>query len=181
MVRPFLMLEQVNAMTAETLVPLTMAMGTSAASTIDIWIRRVPNTLTLPFAAFGVMLGASGFGLVSFRAALFGGVIGLLLMLPSFLIGATGGGDVKLFAAVSTLLGPWGSITAFVYTLIAGFVLAIIVAVSRGRLRTTIDSTSLLIATGGATAVALESAGPENRFAYAPAIAIGGLLVALGF
>jgi len=118
---------------------------------------------------------------VGFRAALIGGVVGLVLMLPSYLVGATGGGDVKLFAAISTLLGPAGSVAAFVYTLMVGGLLALIVAYSRRRLRSTIDSTAALIATGGATAVALETAGPANRFAYAPAIAIGGLLVALGY
>lgn len=168
-------------MSAEILVPVVVTMGASTASMIDLSTRRVPNTLTLPFAAFGLTLAALGLGFVGFRGALFGGLIGLLLMLPSYLIGATGGGDVKLFAAVSTLLGPWGSVNAFVYTLIAGFALAVIVAVRRRRLRMTLDSTALLVATGGATAPALESAGPENRFAYAPAIAIGGLLVALGF
>lgn len=168
-------------MSAEILVPVVLTMGASTASVIDLSTRRVPNALTLPFAAFGLTLAALGFGIVGFRGAMLGGLIGLLLMLPSYLIGATGGGDVKLFAAMSTLLGPWGSVNAFVYTLIAGFALALIVATMRRRLRTTLDSTAILVATRGATAVALESAGPQNRFAYAPAIAIGGLLVALGF
>jgi prepilin peptidase CpaA len=168
-------------MSAEVLVPLVMTMGTSSASVIDISTRRVPNTLTLPFAVAGVLLAATGFGLVNVQAALLGALTGFLLMLAPYLIGATGGGDLKLFVGVSTLLGPAGSLTAFVYTLIAGFVLALIVAISRRRLRTTIDSASLLVATRGATATAIEAAGPENRFAYAPAIAVGGLLVALGF
>jgi prepilin peptidase CpaA len=158
-----------------------MTMGASSATAIDLATRRVPNTLTLPFAVFGVLMAATGFGLVSLQAALLGGLTGFVLMLPSYLIGATGGGDVKLFAAVSTLLGPWGSVAAFVYTLIAGMVLALVVAASRRRLRTTIDSAALLVASRGETAAAVENAGPENRFAYAPAIAIGGLLVALGF
>ena len=168
-------------MSAELLIPVVVTMGTSTASMIDLATRRVPNALTLPFAAFGLTLAGLGLGIVGFQGALLGGMIGLLLMLPSYLIGATGGGDVKLFAAVSTLLGPWGSVNAFVYTLIAGFVIAVIVAVRRRRLRDTLDSAAILVATHGATATAIESVGPANRFAYAPAIAVGGLLVALGF
>jgi prepilin peptidase CpaA len=168
-------------MSAEILVPVVVMMGTSTASMIDLSTRRIPNALTLPFAALGVLLAALGFGMVGVKAALLGGALGLLLMLPSYLVGATGAGDVKLFVAVSTLLGPWGTVNAFVYTLMAGCVLALVVAASRRRLRDTVDGAAILVSTRGATAPALESAGPANRFAYAPAIAIGGWLVALGF
>ena len=39
-------------------------------------------------------------------AALGGIAVGLAVMLPGHLIGATGAGDVKFFAALGTLLGP---------------------------------------------------------------------------
>ena len=45
-------------------------------------------------------------------------------MLPGHLFGATGAGDVKLFAAAGTLLGPSDMVLAFVATAIAGGVLA---------------------------------------------------------
>ncbi len=45
-------------------------------------------------------------GGVSVGAALLGCVIGLVLMLPGHVLGATGAGDVKLMAAVGSLLGP---------------------------------------------------------------------------
>jgi prepilin peptidase CpaA len=101
-------------------------------------------------------------------------------MLPAHLIGATGAGDVKLMAALGTLLGPTGVLMAFVYTAIAGGALALLVAVCRGRLRDTIDRTAIFVHTRGANVEDIESAATDNRFAYAPAIAIGALVAAFG-
>ena len=49
-------------------------------------------------------------------------------MLPGHLIGATGAGDVKLFAAAGALIGPAHILTAFIYTALAGGVLAIVIS-----------------------------------------------------
>ena len=83
-------------------------------------------------------------------AALGGFAVGLLLMLPGHMVGATGAGDVKLFAAIGTLLGPAGIAVAFVYTAILGGALALTVAVHRGRLQHTLEETATLVMTGGA-------------------------------
>ena len=48
-----------------------------------------------------------------------------------------------------------------------------------GRLRHTIDGTARLITTGAANAGEIESPLVNNRFAYAPAIAIGAIAAAL--
>jgi len=102
-----------------------------------------------------------------------------VLMLPGHLIGATGAGDVKLFAAIGTLLGPVGIGIAFLYTAVAGGLLAVFVAVTRQRLRHTVGQTAALVRTRGAAAAEIEAPSNDNRFAYAPAIAIGALMAAL--
>lgn len=165
-------------MNAETLVLAIVATATCAAAAIDLRIRRVPNAFTMPLAACGVLVAAAGWGTVGIGAALAGWGVGLLLMLPGYLIGATGGGDVKLFAAVGAFLGPSLMVPALIQTAIAGAVLALAVAASRGRVRETVNGTVLLVATSGQHAAALESPGIRNRFAYAPAIAVGAVLTA---
>ena len=147
---------------------------------IDLRTRRIPNALTLTIAAFGAMLAASGVGIVGVWGALAGFALGLLLMLPGHLIGATGGGDVKLFAATGTLLGPAGIAIAFLYTAIAGGVLALVVAIQRRRLQQTVERTAALVRTGGANVAEIEDSQADNRFAYAPAIAFGATAAALG-
>jgi len=148
-----------------------------AAAVIDLNTRRVPNTLTGTVAIVGLLLAASGYSRIGTGAAVAGCLLGLMLMLPGHLFGATGGGDVKLLAALGTLLGPWETITAFVVTAIAGGVIALGVALHRRRLGRTLGAT-VRIATGTHTAVGEIEA--DRTFAYAPAIAIGAALAAIG-
>ena len=77
-------------------------------------------------AIAGLGLAAFGCGGISVGAAVLGCVIGLVLMLPGHVLGATGAGDVKLMAAVGTLLGPLVVVNAVLFTAIAGGVLAVI-------------------------------------------------------
>lgn len=151
--------------------------GTGAA--IDLWTRRVPNPLTVAIAALGCTLAATHMSGVTFGEAVAGFALGLALMLPGHVIGATGAGDVKLFAAIGTLLGPSRIGMAFLYTAIAGGALAVLIAIQRRRLAETVERTAALIRTRGSNVNDIEQAS-GNRFAYAPAIAIGALAAALG-
>ena len=158
-----------------------VAASGGASAVVDVWSRRVPNTLTLGIAALGVSLAASHTSGVTVAGSLAGFAVGLMLMLPGHLIGATGAGDVKLFAAIGTILGPAHIVVAFLYTALAGGLLALIVAVRRRRLHETVERTAALVRTGGSNVGEIEHGSANNRFAYAPAIAIGALAAALGF
>jgi prepilin peptidase CpaA len=155
--------------------------GSGALSTwIDMRTRRVPNRLTFSIAIAGLVVALAQLGAVTAPQALAGLAVGLALMLPGHVIGATGAGDVKLFAALGTFLGPSGILAGFAYTAIAGGVLALAVAFRRRMLRETVERTAIFIQTGGVNAATIEHSGTNNRFAYAPAIACGTLLAALG-
>jgi prepilin peptidase CpaA len=154
---------------------LVMAGGCTAAA-IDLRTRRVPNVLTMSLAGAGVMLAASGFGPITVGAALGGGLLGLLLMLPGHFLGATGGGDVKLLSATGTLLGPAATLWAFLIAMIAGGAIAVFVAVRRGRLLHAMQQSAELVRTAGGNAHEIEHPQAHNGFAYAPAIAIGAIL-----
>ena len=166
---------------SDALVTAVVAIGMGAAAVIDLRTRRIPNILTATLAAIGIGLAAAGFGRVGLGAALLGCLLGLAFMMPGHIFGATGAGDVKLLAAAGALLGPKDTIYAFLYTAIAGGVLALIVAVARRRLSQTLESTSRLVAGGEQARTEIESTSSDNRFAYAPAIAIGVVLVALSW
>ena len=75
---------------------LTVVAGAAIAATaVDVRTHRIPNALTAGVALLGVGLAAAGLGRVGVWAAVAGCLIGLAVMLPGYLIGATGGGDVK--------------------------------------------------------------------------------------
>ena len=168
-------------MPSDALVLAAVAGSGGASAALDLRTRRVPNWLTLGITTLGIALAAAQLTTLSMGAALGGFALGLGLMLPGHIAGATGAGDVKLFAAIGTLLGPTGIAVAFVYTAILGGVLALVVAAHRGRLQDTLQETATLVVTAGANVAAIERPTVDNRFAYAPAIALGALAAALGF
>lgn len=127
----------------------------------------------------GIGLAATGLGGIPLGAAALGFVVGLALMLPGHLLGATGAGDVKLMAAVGTIVGPGIAVNAFLFTAVAGGVLAIAVALRRRRLSATLAGTARMIAAPTGAKQEIRTASASSRFAYGPAIAVGSVLAAL--
>jgi prepilin peptidase CpaA len=158
---------------------VALATGVLVATVIDIRTRRIPNELTAAMAGIGVGLAASGISGLSLGASLTGFAIGLLLMLPGHALGATGAGDVKLMAAVGALVGPATVVNAFLFTAVAGGILAVAIAIRRRRLGATVLRAGRLIAAPTAVKQQIGSAAPPSRFAYGPAIAMGSVLAAL--
>lgn len=162
-----------------TLAATAASAGLGAA--VDLRTRRIPNVITGCAGGLGLGLAAAGISQVSLMSAALGLAVGLLLMLPGHLLGATGGGDVKLVAALGTILGPHQIIRAFFYITIAGGTLAMLTAVHRGRLRATLWRTARLMMTPATARREIESPGGANRFPYGPAIAAGSVLAAMGY
>ncbi|MEO8077258.1 MAG: A24 family peptidase [Acidobacteriota bacterium] len=153
--------------------------GAVVASIVDIRTRRIPNELTAAMATIGIGLAAMGFSGMSVWASIGGLALGLALMMPGHLLGATGAGDVKLMAAVGAVVGPSTVVTAFLLTALAGGVLAVAVALRRRQLVNAIAGTRRLIAAPSGAHQEILAAPAAHRFAYGPAIAIGSVLAGL--
>ena len=167
-----------TAAAAVTLAAVVTTAGTAAI--VDLRTRRIPNGITALTAVLGLGLGAAGASGGSVASAAVGLVIGGLLLMPGYLLGGTGGGDVKLLASQGALLGAGRILTAFLYGAIAGGVLALVIAVARRDLRRTLQGAAALVsAPSDGREQALGRQG--NRFPYGPAIAIGSILAAFGF
>ena len=160
-------------------VAVTVAVGVLAAAAVDLRTRRIPNELTAAIAGIGIGLAATGVSGLTVWASLLGFVIGFALMMPGHLLGATGAGDVKLMAAIGAAVGPAVVVSAFLFTAIAGGVLAVLVAMKRRRLAATFEGAGRLIAAPAGAKHEIRSAGVANRFAYGPAIAAGSILATL--
>ncbi len=144
------------------------------AAVADIRRREIPNLLTASMAVAGVVLSLVGVGVAAPSQALLAGSVSLAIGLGLQALRLTGGGDVKLFAALALWLGPSGSIDAALAMAISGGVLALFFlrrsrspngAGESAKARTTLGRLQL-------------DAGPDTgRVPYGVAIAAGGLWV----
>jgi prepilin peptidase CpaA len=149
------------------------------ATVIDVRTRRIPNELTAAMASLGMGLSVTGVSGLPLWGSILGFALGLALMMPGHLLGGTGAGDVKLMAAIGAIVGPTLIVSAFLFTAIAGGVLAIAVAARRRRLAATFAGTRRLIAAPVGGREDIQMAPAARRFAYGPAIAIGSVLAGL--
>ena len=83
----------------------------------DLLTGKIPNTLTIGFMLAGISLhicisGICQGGLIAFS----GLATGCLLLLPAWLMGYSGAGDVKLFMAVGTLMGSTAALWIYGYS-----------------------------------------------------------------
>ena len=146
---------------------------------VDAASRRIPNAVCAATAASGVIFAATGVSRISLTSSLLGLTLGFVLMMPGYIFGSTGAGDVKLFAAAGSLLGSGRILPAFLFVAIAGGVLAVGIALQRGRLTRTVTQVARLCGHPSDAKAAIESPREHNRFPYGPAIAVGCVMAAL--
>lgn len=113
-------------------VPAVFAVIAIAAYTDCRW-RLIKNILTFPAIALGLLLHFLGGGWTGLTFGLLGLAAGFGLMLIPFVFGQMGGGDVKLMAALGSLLGAYAIMNVFLYTTLAGGFLAMGFAVYHRR------------------------------------------------
>lgn len=118
--------------TQRAVVPTVFAVIAIATYTDCRW-RLIKNTLTLPTIALGLLLHFLSSGWSGLSFGLLGLAAGFGLMIIPFAFGQMGGGDVKLMAALGSLLGAYAILNVFLYTTLAGGFLAMGFAVYHRR------------------------------------------------
>ena len=160
--------------------PINLFVGTllALACISDLRARRIPNVLTMSTAAGAVIFHFATGGWSAAGWSLAGLLLGGTLFFPMFALRGMGAGDVKLLAAIGAWLGPGQVVTVALATSIAGGVIAVLVALGYGYLRTALTNLYLVLVhwrVAGVRplpAVTLER-GSGPRLAYAFPIAIG--------
>ena len=108
-----------------------LVMVLAACAVADVTRGRIPNAITFPAIVFG--LTAAAFGPPGVRSAVEGLVAGAAAMYVACVLGATGGGNVKLMAAVGALKGLSFVVSALFFSVLAGGIWAALVLIWSGQ------------------------------------------------
>lgn len=92
----------------------------------DIRSRTIPNWISVSLALFGLSWHAWYDGLPGLASASLGLIAGFAVFLVFYLLGAMGGGDIKLMAALGSVLSVPALFEAAVWTAIIGAMIALL-------------------------------------------------------
>jgi prepilin peptidase CpaA len=95
----------------------------------DVRTRRIPNWLTFPAAALGLIAATATHGSAGAIASAAGLGVGLLVFFPLFALKGLGAGDVKLLGALGAWVGMAMVVRVAFYTTLAGGVFALVLIV----------------------------------------------------
>jgi prepilin peptidase CpaA len=169
------------------LAPLTAML--CIAAVIDWRQRRIPNWLTFTMMASGLAGSVLPASFISPGHAFIGLIVGFAIPFVLFVMGALGGGDVKLLSGVGAWIGALAVGKVFLIECIVGMIIVIAQSIRQKRLSVLVRNSAVLtvnlvnIDTIGADAVyetgkACRSV--ERPLPYAVPVLIAVLLVIAG-
>ena len=103
----------------------------------DVRYRRIPNPFVLATLISGLTLNFALGGFEGGLNSLGGCVLAFILMFSLHVFGAMGAGDVKLFAAIGSVIGAHLVLPTFVVVILTGGLLALVSSLRSGVFRTT--------------------------------------------
>lgn len=158
------------------------------AAVIDARTHRIPNQLTGPAAAFGLLYSAfvPFYMQHGFLWSLGGLALGFALLFPFYLTGVMGAGDVKLMAATGAFLGLTDVQPAILASFAAAGVLAVGYAIKHRKLGAMLGNVVRILHVGSLLALAglpVKSASigwiPVGKLPFGVAIAVGTISTVL--
>jgi prepilin peptidase CpaA len=106
----------------------------TVAAHFDIASHRIPNILTYPSWALGLLLGVIFGGWEGLADSGLGFAVAFFPLLIMYAGGTVGGGDVKLMGGVGALLGFPAGLNALISSILVGGFFAAIILLWQGRL-----------------------------------------------
>ena len=103
----------------------------------DVRYRRIPNPFVLATLISGITLNFVLGGVNGALSSIGGCVLAFILMFILHIFGAMGAGDVKLFAAIGSVIGAHLVLPTFVVVVLTGGLLALVTTLRGGIFMTT--------------------------------------------
>lgn len=145
------------------------------AAFVDFRYHRIPNRLTFGALALGLLLHYFFLPSTELLTGLKGASLGLLVLLPFYLTGGMGAGDIKLMAAIGCFMGPNATLMAACFSLVAGGCVAFYMILRSGELASIYQRYMAIIATR--TLISAEAGSvARRRFPFSLSIAIGTIV-----
>ncbi len=123
---------------AESLPSVTATAAMTCTALCAAWYDwkswRIPNQLLLPSAAAALMFACFALDGIGFQASLAGGLCGLGIFLPLYLLNSMGAGDVKLLATLGLYAGPLLTLDIALLSALTGGVWALTVLLARSHI-----------------------------------------------
>jgi prepilin peptidase CpaA len=104
----------------------------------DVRYRRIPNAFVLATLVSGLVLNFMRSGLAGIETSAEGCVLAFILMFMLHVFGAMGAGDVKLFAAIGSVVGAAMVLPTFAVVVLTGGALAVVQMIRGGLVRETL-------------------------------------------
>lgn len=147
----------------------------------DVFNQRIPNWLVAAGVVCGLLLNSLLPAGLGFIVALQGLGLGILLLLPLYLLRAMGAGDVKLMGMVGAFVGPQAIIGVTLLTFVAGGVMALFVALRTGQLQRMLGNVRMVLQSvamqaGMRQKPEIEMPQSAGKLPYAVAITAGTVL-----
>ncbi|HEX7316577.1 MAG TPA: A24 family peptidase [Pyrinomonadaceae bacterium] len=110
-----------------TIVDITLLVPLAVLITYyDVRYRRIPNAFVLATLVSGLLINGILNGLGGLGSSVGGCLVAFTMMFALHLFGAMGAGDVKLFAAIGSVVGIGLVVPTFVVVVLLGGVLAVV-------------------------------------------------------
>lgn len=180
-----------NPNTTDLMVLLPLVILLALAAWQDIKEHRIANRVVLAGVIIGFMFNAfippgDGFnspapGGLGWWGSLTGIGMGMIVLLPFYLLRAMGAGDVKLMGMVGAFLGPGQVLGALLGTFLVGGIMALIIALRADAIGRLLENVKCMLL-GGVVKMSAGQAPLMNdlnqsvgKLPYAVAIAVGSV------
>jgi prepilin peptidase CpaA len=126
------------------LLPLLVLLA--LASVIDARTRKIPNWLNLVIVTGGIAQAIALGVPVTLAQSLLGILAGFGILLIPYILGAMGGGDVKMLAGIGAWLGATATLQVYLVAAVVGLVIVLVQCFLTGRLTQLLKNSTLIVA-----------------------------------